>query len=147
MHSDDSATPQRARSLPSKPSVAIPEHELLRCIGAGAFGEVWLAKTVMNLYRAVKIVYRASFDSDVPYDREYRGIKAFEPISRAHEGFVDILQVGCNSAKGYFYYVMEIGDDAKLGQQFDPQDYQPKTLKSEKKRLGRMPIDECLSVG
>src|SRR5882724_97743 len=77
---------------------AIPDHELLRRIGSGSYGEVWLARDVLGQYRAVKIVYRHSFDQDKPYEREVAGIRKFEPISREHEGHVDILHVGRNDA-------------------------------------------------
>src|SRR5262245_26551349 len=83
----------------------IPEHELLRPIASGAYGQVWLARTALGAYRAVKIVQRANFAHDRPFEREFAGIKAFEPISRAHEGFVDLLQVGRDDKEGYFYYV------------------------------------------
>jgi hypothetical protein len=46
---------------------AVPDHELLRCIGRGSYGEVWLARNVMGAYRAVKVVYRATFDHDRPF--------------------------------------------------------------------------------
>src|SRR5438445_2993197 len=89
----------------------IPEHELMRPIASGAYGQVWLARNKLGVLRAVKIVHRASFDHDRPFEREFAGIKAFEPISRSHEGFVDLLQVGRDDAAGYFYYVMELADD------------------------------------
>jgi len=44
------------------------------------------------------------------------GIQKFEPISRSHEGLVDILQIGRNDRDGYFYYVMELADDEGVGQ-------------------------------
>src|SRR5881396_1698164 len=72
----------------------IRDHELIRKIGQGSYGEVWLARNVMGTFRAVKIVYRASFEHARPFEREFNGIKKFEPISRSHDGFVDILQVG-----------------------------------------------------
>src|SRR5947208_16483195 len=65
---------------------AIPDHQLLRCIGRGSYGEVWLARNVMGTHRAVKIVYRKSFDNDRPYEREFDGIHKFEPVSRSHDG-------------------------------------------------------------
>src|SRR5580658_2904327 len=90
---------------------AIPDHELLKCIGQGSYGEVWLARNMMGQYRAVKIVYRESFRERRPFERELAGIRKFEPISRSHEGFIDVLHVGINEHEGYFYYVMELGDD------------------------------------
>ena len=63
----------------------IPDHELIRCVGQGAYGEVWLARNVLGTYRAVKIVFRDSFSSDQPYEREFRGIQRFEPVSRTND--------------------------------------------------------------
>jgi Tfp pilus assembly protein PilF len=135
----------------------IPEHELLRAIAAGAYGQVWLARNRLGVYRAVKIVHRASFDHDRPFEREFAGIKAFEPISRSHEGLVDLLQVGRDDGAGYFYYVMELADD--LNGHSPPQtanaveqsafldSYLPQTLASELKRRGRLPLDECVRIG
>lgn len=129
------------------PRPEIPDHQLLRLIGVGSYGEVWLAATLMATYRAIKVVFRESFDSDRPYDRELAGIRKFEPISRTHEGFVDILHVGENRAGRYFYYVMELGDDFHGGQGIDPAGYRPRTLAEEIKTRGRLPFGECLRLG
>ncbi len=130
---------------PARPQ--IPDHELLRCIGRGSYGEVWLARNIMGVYRAVKIVYRATFDSDRPYCREFEGLRKFEPISRSHESQVNILHVGQNEAGGYFYHVMELADDQSSGQTVDPGRYVPKTLRSESKARGRLPVEECVKIG
>src|SRR5436309_830824 len=103
----DSMTPTLHHSIPS-----IPDHELLRRIGGGSYGEVWLARNVLGEFRAVKVIYRDKFEHDRPFDREFEGIQKFEPISRLHDSQVDILHVGRNEAEGYFYYVMELADDA-----------------------------------
>lgn len=95
---------------PAPPS--IPDHELLHRIGHGSYGEVWLARNQLGTMRAVKIVHRASFEDARPFEREFKGIQKFEPISRSHEGLVDILQVG--RTEGCFYYVMELADDANV---------------------------------
>ena len=50
--------------------------------------------------RSVKVVHRAAFDDDRPYEREFAGLQKLEPLSRTHEGFVDLLQVGRNDAEG-----------------------------------------------
>ncbi len=158
--SPDAATtlepvPQSAQPAPSglapgaapqagKP--AIPDHDLVRCIGRGAYGEVWLAKDIIGSFHAVKVVYRRTFASDGPFDREFRGIQKFTPISRSHPGFVNILHVGRNNAAGYFYYIMELGDDETTGQQIDPGAYQPKNLAREIERRGRLPAAECLQL-
>src|SRR5437899_537809 len=125
----------------------IPDHELVRRIGRGSYGEVWVAKTMMGTYRAVKIVHLKAFQHDRPFERELAGIQKFEPISRSHEGFIDVLQVGQNREAGYFYYVMEIGDDEQNGQRINPESYSPKTLAKELTSRGMSPFEECLQIG
>jgi hypothetical protein len=100
--------PPQARS--SNPP-DIPDHTLLRRIGEGSYGDVWLARNVVGTHRAVKIVYRDSFRDERPYQREFDGIQRFEPISRSSDGFVHILQIGRNDSAGCFYYIMELADD------------------------------------
>ena len=102
----------RAGSLLADFVPLVPEHELIRRIGAGSYGEVWLARSVMGTYRAVKVVYRKTFEHDRPYEREFAGMQKFEPVSRTHEGLVNVLQIGRNDQEGYFYYIMELDDDA-----------------------------------
>ncbi|MDB6121940.1 MAG: repeat-containing protein [Pedosphaera sp.] len=127
--------------------VLIPDHQLLRCIGRGSYGQVWLAQNTMGMYRAVKIVYRKSFQNERPFERELSGIRRFEPISRSHEGFVDVLHVGINEEEEYFYYVMELGDDQAAGQNIDPDSYSPKTLGKEISLRGKLSLQECLELG
>ncbi|HEY5911217.1 MAG TPA: serine/threonine-protein kinase [Verrucomicrobiae bacterium] len=94
------------------PPPQIPDHELSQPIGRGAYGLVWLARNVMGTLRAVKVVHRHDFGDEHPFEREFKGIQKFEPISRSHPGLINILQIGRNDAEGYFYYVMELGDPA-----------------------------------
>lgn len=107
----DPDTNEEAQPRKSPPKV--PDHDLLRCIGEGAYGKVWLARNSLGRFRAVKVIHCDRFkDNDRPYEREFTGLKNFEPISRGHEGLVDILQVGRDDDAGYFYYVMELADGA-----------------------------------
>jgi serine/threonine protein kinase len=116
-------------------------------VANGAYGEVWLARNAIGILHAVKIIYRRAFESPEPYDREFRGITQFMPISRSHPGFVHVLHVGRDDPAGYFYYVMEIADDAVLGQEIQVEGYSPKNLSSELKRRKRLRPDECLQLG
>lgn len=125
----------------------IPDHKLLRRIGGGSYGDVWLGRNIMGVYRAIKVVYRKRFSHDAPYERELSGIRKFEPISRSNEGFVDILHVGINEQNGYFYYIMELGDDQTSGPNVEPERYAPKTISSEVSRRSRLSAESCLELG
>lgn len=149
--------------FPSPPPPAIPNHEMLARIGAGSYGEVWLARSVTGAMRAVKVVWRSHFASDRPYEREFHGIVQFEPISRSHPGVVNILHVGRDDAAGCFFYVMELAD-AVQGSTFKVQSsaatpralniehgtlnsYQSRTLASELKTRGRLPVSDVVTLG
>ncbi len=138
----------------------IPDHTLLRPVGRGAYGEVWLARNIMGAPRAVKIIWRRQFESDRPYEREFAGIQSYEPVSRKTDGLVQVLHVGRNDAEGYFYYVMELADGLGGEDNADQpsilskplssldafHDYKPRTLRSELERRGSLPAAECLSL-
>jgi serine/threonine protein kinase len=123
----------------------IPDHEMLRVIGRGAYGEIWLARSLTGALRAVKIVYRSTFENERAFHREFSGMSHFEPFSREQSGFVDILHVG-RSAE-FFYYIMELADDCVSGQQIDPVKYEPRTLKTELQMRGSLPVTECIEIG
>ncbi|MEP6956656.1 MAG: bifunctional serine/threonine-protein kinase/formylglycine-generating enzyme family protein, partial [Chthoniobacterales bacterium] len=123
----------------------IPDHEVLRVIGRGAYGEIWLARSLTGALRAVKVVQRNTFENDRAFQREFQGMCSFEPISRAHDGFVDILHVGQTGA--YLYYIMELADDHLAGRAIDVLHYAPRTLKSEIDRHRRLSADECVRLG
>jgi tetratricopeptide (TPR) repeat protein len=101
---------------PSALGQLVPDYELLRRIGAGAYGEVWLARSkATGALRAVKIVWRHKFENDRPFQREFDGIKRFEQISREHPSQLALFHIGRNDAEGYFYYVMELADPLPVG--------------------------------
>ena len=121
-------------------------------------------------------MHRSAFDHDRPFEREFDGIQKFEPISHS-ESQVHILHVGRNEVGEYFYYVMELADDAaepprvdgaklivdRPEKQRDPPSstisasinsqpstincYMPRTLKRELQQHGRLPFEECVRIG
>lgn len=133
-----------------RPTPSIPDHEVVRQIGSGAYGEVWLAKSLTGAWRAVKIVWREDFEDERSFNREFEGILQYEPIARNHPGLVHILHVGRHDQDSpFYYYVMELGDDARTGVHITPDEYIPRTLQTDKKFSGNkpLPLDYCLEVG
>jgi serine/threonine protein kinase len=132
---------------PTAAPPVVPDHELVRVIGGGSGGEVWLARNILGTYRAIKIVHEKAFEHRSAFEHEFNGVLKFEPLSRSHDGLMDILQVGRNDAAGYFYYVMELADDVKTGQVIVSEQYSPRTLAHDMKRRSRLPIGECIRLG
>jgi hypothetical protein len=128
--------------------IVIPDYTLLKRIGSGAYGEVWLAQSVTGALRAVKIVWREDFELTKTFHREFEGIQQFEPISRGHPCLVHILHVGWNEQRGFYYCVMELADDAEQGANIpDVQTYVPRTLTTDMRRHGRLdPFFGCAAL-
>jgi len=156
--------------LPVSRHPRIPDHELLAPIASGAYGEVWLARSVVGTLRAIKIVRRDRHTSVESFEREFKGLQKFEPVSRAHDGLVDILTLGLLPDGAGFYYVMELADGAKTCSEdegakieggkdpesgarhppfsiLDPQNYTPRTLRADFKARGALPADEVIALG
>jgi hypothetical protein len=123
------------------------DYELVRLIGQGGYGDVWLVRDRAGNYFACKVVYRESFGNARPYEREYQGIQKFEPVSQSNESQVKILHSGRRDDAGYFYYIMEPADDVRSGAVIEPASYVPKTLRSELERRGKLPVHECIQIG
>ncbi|MBL9135200.1 MAG: protein kinase [Verrucomicrobiales bacterium] len=153
-------SPSDSPRFPNLP--VIPDYTLLRRIGAGAYGEVWLARnSATGIYRAVKIVHRAQFMDARPFEREFEGIRRFEVVSRSHPSQVSLFHVG-RSGPECFYYVMELADPVTtapspdlpwppatqepLVQEGDPDAYEPRTLRSDLDH-GRLPAQQVLDLG
>jgi WD40 repeat protein len=89
------------------------------------------------------VVRRNSEDGDKVFEREYKGILNYEPISRQHASLMGILHVGRNDAEGFFYYIMELADD--FSAPASPGEFTPKARSLEygqKKITDQQPANE-----
>ena len=136
-----------ATASKAQPLFSIPEHEMIRRVGGGGGGEVWLARNKLGIFRAVKIVRVQQAGGQEAFRSEFSGVLKFEPISRLHDGLVDILQAGGGEAEGYFYYVMELADNVTAGQYIMADTYVPRTLSHDMRTRGRLPLGECVRSG
>ncbi len=127
-----------------------PDYKLFNPpFGEGAYGKVWLARNAAGQWRALKAVYLANFDQNPdPYEREFNGIKKYQPVSDQHPGLLRVEFVSEKLA-GYFYYVMELGDPLEPGWEGEPSTYKPRDLVSERARSRgrRLPVQECVRIG
>ena len=130
--------------------VKIADYRLIRAIGRGAYGTVWLARDAVGNLRALKVVERKSFREARPYEREFEGIRHFMPLSLEHPGLIRVFHVGRDDRAGFFHYVMEAADDVKGGDPVEKakeSEYEPRTLEAELKRRGALGAREALSLG
>lgn len=131
----------------SRTPPAIRDHETIRMIGRGAFGEVWMARSVTGVLRAVKVIWREDYDQPEGFEREFEALKHYEPVSRKGPGLVPILQVGRSDTEGFYYYVMELADDLERGRDIDPATYRPHTLTAQVRRDKQISAELCLNLG
>lgn len=106
-----------------------------------------MARAVTGALRAVKVVRRADFELERTFEREFEGIRSFEPISRSHPGLIDILHVGRNADEGFYFCVMELADDRYAGRAIVPAEYEPRTLGTDKKDRAKQELDRVIEVG
>lgn len=125
----------------------IPDYELVRQIGRGSYGEVWLARSVVGVFRAIKCVWRERFTDFRPYEREIQGITRFSEISLRDRSQLAVLHVGRDPQDRFFWYVMELADAATGGRDVDPEKYEPLTLRSLVAQRGQLPVAEVVTLG
>ena len=106
----------------------VPDYTLLHLIGRGSYGDVWIARGVTGMLRAVKVVWRDRFSDIEPYEREFRGLSDFIRLTQGEARQLALLHVGRNEEAGFFFYVMELADDVVTGREIDPGCYAPLTL-------------------
>jgi serine/threonine protein kinase len=145
-------TPRKVLDLPISASdsvglLSIPDYEILSPIGEGAYGEVRLARNAVGIYYAVKIIHRERRTNLKSFEREFRGIQSFMPLSSEHPGLVLIRHVGRDQNDNYFYYVMDLADDEVSGRRIDPQSYSARNLAKDLEKRKCLPMLECVELG
>ena len=129
-------------------SPKIPDYDLIKLIGEGGFGQIWMGKDALGLYRAIKIIRYDDSKSLESYQAEHNGIRHYVPYSRKYDGLIDIHHVGIREEEGFYYYVMDLADDLYLDDHV-AEDYQPKTLRAhlDIREDRRLPAREALQIG
>ncbi len=122
----------------------IPDLDLLRPIGRGGFGEVWLAanRTTGHL-RAVKLIPLGRSGTADPAGREITSLTRLEAnLRRQHPDLLTIHHVGKTAE--HLFYVMDAADDLSGGPPSSDPGYRPATLQ---RRLEDGPLapEQCFA--
>jgi hypothetical protein len=138
--------PDRTGSMPDSAAdsapPAIPDVVLLRCIGRGGFGQVWLGRNrATGALKAVKVIPLRGGTAD-PAGREIVSLSQLESqrIAR-HPHLLDIQHVGRTAE--VLFYLMDPADDVSGSPASDDPGYRPATLATALER-GPLPADDCL---
>jgi serine/threonine protein kinase len=121
----------------------VPDFDLIRPIGRGGFGQVWLAKNrATGHLRAVKVIPVHTPGRADPAGREIVSLTRLETnVGRHHPNLLTIHHVG--KTTDHLFYVMDLADDASRSAADPGSPYRPATLES---RLagGPLPADQCV---
>jgi hypothetical protein len=133
----DSSADRGDRPSPTPPN--LPDYELLKWIGAGTFGQVWLARNRHDGgLCAVKIVAKS-------HQSELDGVRLYRQSASDHPSLVAIKHVG--EGDGFYYYVMPLADDVREGTlSHVPEQYEPMTLRRHLARRHHLPADEVVAI-
>lgn len=110
-------------------------HRLLREGG----GEVWLGRSLTGVYRAVRVLPRGPIA-----DAEIAGIRLFQRVARRHPNLVEVLHVGQTDT--HEYAVTGLADSVVTVPAFAYEKYEPRTLRTELERRGRLPVPMAVEI-
>lgn len=122
----------------NEPAPEVPDFDMIREIGRGGFGQVWMARNrATGLLRAVKLIALASTGSVDPAGREVVSVTRLESVRhRHHPNLLDIQHVG--KTEEHVYFVTDLADGVVGEPAAESEDYVPATLET---RLRDGPID------
>lgn len=140
--SSDALLPGDSTRLPLSAAPTVPDFDLLRPIGRGGFGEVWLGvNRSTGALRAVKLIPLRGVAAD-PAGREMVSLAQLESQRVArHPHLLDIQHVG--RTESHLFYLMDLADDVSGRPASNSPEYRPATL-ARRLELGGLPPLEAL---
>ena len=140
---DQSTIDGNGQDDPDLPTPKIPNYQLVKLIGQGSFGQVWIALDATNSPCALKIIHKRRTKEEL-FWKEFKGVQNYLPISRSNLGLVTILHVGVSEDDSFFYYTMELADNIHGdSQEKDWSSYEAKSLSSQIRSIADpYPLDQ-----
>lgn len=137
---------QIAEAPPTPKTVLTGEgYRLYREIGKGGYGRVWMAEVPGGDLRALKIVEVKNGDTTA-FERERSALERVRDLSLSSEFMVPIDDVEIHTAHGFLSYTMPLADDLSGHHIANRDGYRPRSLETELKKHGRLPIKDCIAV-
>jgi serine/threonine protein kinase len=144
--SDESTLNEGNGELPRFPPPKIKDYQLIKLIGEGSFGQVWLAMDATDSPCALKIIYKEKSKKDL-FWKEFEGVKNYLPISRSNLGLVTVLHVGKSEDESFYYYTMELADNLNSKENNNWSNYQAKSLSSHiEMQAEPSPLDKFVPI-
>jgi hypothetical protein len=120
------------------------DYALDRRIGAGSYGDVWLARDAVGKHVAVKVIDRERLALFSTKNREERGLRLARTQLPEHPHLIRIHHVGNDGPR--LYYVMDLADDAGAGKSQTPVTYRPRTLADDVKGGTPLAVPAAINI-
>lgn len=100
-------------------------------MGAGTYGDVWLATDAVGKHVAVKVIDRERLALISQTNREERGLSLIRTQLPEHDHLIRVHHVGNDESR--LYYVMDLADpsDTSEATGLDVETYRPRTLQGQ----------------
>lgn len=125
----------------------ISNYVLLRLIGSGAYGDVYLARPVSGEPCAIKVVYRDRCKDAEHFQREQRAVQFFTRNTEKLQGMIAVTDLGSDEAQGIFWYAMPLADDLSHSREPTAETYQSDTLRARLDARIALPVKDCIALG
>tara|TARA_A100000171_G_scaffold53021_1_gene75477 strand:+ start:7255 stop:8895 length:1641 start_codon:yes stop_codon:yes gene_type:complete len=126
-----------------QPGAMLAGLRLVRIIGEGGFGQVWLAIDGVGDYQAVKVVFKQHGNSSA-VQREQRAARLVRESISDHPHLVRMHHVGASDE--YFYYTMDLADPQVESAPAESSKYRPTTLQSLLSSRVQVSIEDAAEI-